>query len=72
MNWTGLVEARDLATCLGAADLVVVDPALAGMMKTRFPSSPQLLLGEEGGDWEVLRESHPHDITITKEAPNYW
>ena len=19
-----------------------------------------------------LRESHPHDITITKEAPNYW
>jgi IMP dehydrogenase len=19
-----------------------------------------------------LRESHPHDITITKDAPNYW
>jgi IMP dehydrogenase len=19
-----------------------------------------------------LRESHPHDIAITKEAPNYW
>lgn len=35
--------------------LVVVDPALAGMMKTRFPFSPQLVLGEEGGDWEALR-----------------
>ncbi|MGE3619638.1 MAG: IMP dehydrogenase, partial [Acidimicrobiia bacterium] len=20
----------------------------------------------------ALRESHPHDITITKESPNYW
>jgi IMP dehydrogenase len=19
-----------------------------------------------------MRESHPHDVTITKEAPNYW
>jgi IMP dehydrogenase len=20
----------------------------------------------------ALRESHPHDVVITKEAPNYW
>ena len=72
-NWA---EARAALTGPARAVKAALSPEAPFVIGLRFSAETVAELAEHAGFIRVspasLKESHPHDILITKEAPNYW